>query len=159
MAFEIQRRGRNLMPQRPRSGIEDLERLFEDWAGAPLLSRLPATGIEWAPPLEMYDQENKLVVRAELPGMKEEDVDVSVTDSTLTLKGERKTTSEAKEEDYQFSEMSYGSFSRSITLPSNIDTGNITATFDNGILQVDLPKSPEQKPTKIPITSGKSKKS
>ena len=103
--------------------------------------------------MEMFEKEDKFVVRAELPGMKEEDINVCVSDNTLTIKGAKKTASEVKEEDYQFSEMSYGSFSRSFTLPSGVKAEDIKATFKDGVLEVSMPKAEEAKPKKIAITA------
>ena len=158
MALQIWRPGWGLVPRRPWRDLEDIDRWFEDWAGRPLSRRLPFKEMEWAPSMEMFDKEDKFVVRAELPGMKEEDVDVCVSDNILTVKGEKKSSSEIKEEDYHFSEMSYGSFSRSITLPSTVNTEKITASFDNGVLEIDLPKSAEVKPKKITIAVKAKKK-
>jgi len=158
MALQIWRPGWGLVPRRPWRDLEDIDRWFEDWAGRPLSRRLPFKEMEWAPSMEMFDKEDKFIVRAELPGMKEEDVDVCVSDNILTVKGEKKSSSEIKEEDYHFSEMSYGSFSRSITLPSTVNTEKITASFDNGVLEIDLPKSAEVKPKKITIAVKAKKK-
>ena len=155
MAIQVWRPGWGLTPIRPWRDIENMERWFEDRMGMPLARRTPLAEIEWAPSMEMFEKEDKFVVRAELPGMKEEDIDVCVSDNTLTIKGAKKTASEVKEEDYQFSEMSYGSFSRSISLPSVVNADKITASFDDGVLEVDLPKSPEEKPKKIAISAKK----
>ena len=95
----------------------------------------------WAPVIEVFEKEDKYVVKAELPGMKEEDIDVSVLGDTLTIKGERKAESEVKEENYYCCERSYGSFFRSIALPSNINAQKIEATFEDGVLEI-RPKAP-----------------
>jgi HSP20 family protein len=99
--------------------------------------------------------EGKFVVKAELPRMKEEDIDVSVIGDTLTIKGERKAESEVEEEDYHCCERSYGSFSRSIAVPPNVDTKKIEASFEDGVLEVSLPKAPEAKPKKIVVSAKK----
>lgn len=109
----------------------------------------------WAPAIEVFDKEDKYVVKAELPGMKEEDIDVSVVGDTLTIKGERKAETEVKEEDYYCCERSYGSFFRSIALPPNVDTKKIEASFEDGVLEVSLPKAPEVKPKKIAVSAKK----
>jgi len=103
----------------------------------------------------MYEKEDKFVVKAELPGMKEEDVDVSVSDDTLTIKGERKAESEVKEENYYCCERFYGSFFHSIALPSNVDANKIEATYESGVLEVNLPKAAEVKTKKISISTKK----
>jgi HSP20 family protein len=112
----------------------------------------------WAPAIEVFEKEDKFVVKAELPGMKEEDMDISVADDTLTIKGEKKTESEVKEEDYYCCERSYGSFSHSIALPSNVDAKKIEASYEDGVLEVSLPKAPEVKPKKIAVSAKKKEK-
>ena len=112
----------------------------------------------WAPAIEVFEKEDKFVVKAELPGMKEEDIDVSVIGDTLTLKGERKAETEVKEEDYYCCERSYGSFFRSIALPSTVDAKKIEASYENGILEVSLPKAAEVRPTKVSVTAKKKEK-
>jgi len=107
----------------------------------------------------MFEKEDRFVVKAELPGMKEEDIDISVTDDTLTIKGEKKSESEVKDEDYYFSECSYGSFLRYVALPSNVDASKIGANFDDGVLEVNLPKMPEVKPKKVKVSAKKKEKS
>jgi HSP20 family protein len=112
----------------------------------------------WAPAVEVFEKEGKFVVKAELPGIKEEDMDISVVDNTLTIKGEKKTESEVKEEDYYCCECSYGSFSRSIALPSNVDAKKIAASYEDGVLGISLPKASEVKPKKISISAKKKEK-
>jgi HSP20 family protein len=101
----------------------------------------------------VFEKEDKFIAKAELPGMKREEIDVSVVGDTLTIKGERKTESEAKEEDYYCCERCYGSFFRSITLPTIVGTENIEATYEDGILKVNLPKAAEAKPKKVGISA------
>jgi len=133
MVMERWRPGRGLVPWRPFRGLEEMERRFEDIFGRPFLPsvwrRLPVEERGWAPPIEVFETEDKFVVKAELPGMKEEDIDVSVVGDTLTVKGERKAKTEVKEEDYCCCERSYGSFFRSIALPSNVDAKKIEASY------------------------------
>jgi len=112
----------------------------------------------WAPAIEVFEKEDKFVVKAEVPGMKEEDIDVSVVGDTLTIKGEKKTESEVKEEDYYCCERSYGSFYRSIALPSHVDAKKIDAEYENGVLEVSLPKVPEVKPKKVAVSAKKKEK-
>lgn len=109
----------------------------------------------WAPAIEVFETEDKFVVKAELPGIKEGDIDISVVGDTLTIKGERKAESEVKEEDYYCCERSYGSFSRSIALPSNVDAHKIKASCEDGVLEVNLPKAAEVKPKKISVSAKK----
>ena len=111
--------------------------------------------IGWAPAIEVFEREDKFVVKAELPGMKEEDIDVSVVGDTLTIKGDRRAETEAKEENYYCCERSYGSFFRSIALPSTVDAKKIEASYDSGVLEVSLPKVAEVKPKKISVSTKK----
>ena len=100
------------------------------------------TGVRgnWVPAADIYETDNHdLVVRAELPGMTREDIDVSVENNTLILKGEKKLDTEVKEESYRRIERTYGTFHRSFTLPTTVDTGRIGAEFKNGVLTVKLP--------------------
>jgi HSP20 family protein len=134
------------------SPFEDMERfLSSEWPFRTMWRRLPAEDMCWAPAIEMYEKDNHFIVRAELPGMKKEDVDISATADTLTIKGERKASEEVSDEDYYRSELCYGSFSRSISMLEAIDAKNIEATFDNGMLEIKVPKSEEAKPRKIQI--------
>ena len=147
------------MPWRPFRELGEMERRFEDILGQPFLPaawrRIPMVEMGWAPAIEVLEKEDKLVVKAELPGMKEEDIDVSIIGDTLTIKGERKTESEIKEEEYYCCERSYGNFSRSIALPSNVDANKIEAEYEDGVLEISLPKAPEVKPKKIAVSAKK----
>ena len=159
MVVERRRPGRGLIPWRPFRELEEMERRFEDIFGRPFLPavwrRIPMVEMGWAPAIEVFEKEDKFVVKAELPGMKEEDIDVSVVGDTLTIKGERKAESEVKEEDYYCCERSYGSFSRSIALPSSVDAKKIEASYEDGVLEVSLPKAPEVKAKKIAVSAKK----
>jgi HSP20 family protein len=132
-----------------------MEKDFEEVFGRPFFPvawrRVPAVRA-WSPPLEVMEKENEYFVKAELPGMKKEEIDVSMVEDTLTIKGERKAEEEVKEENYQLCERCYGSFERSITLPKAIDAKRIAATYENGILEITLPKAPEAKPKKVEIS-------
>ena len=136
-----------------------MQRRFEEIFGRPFLPavwrRVPSEERGWAPAIEVFEKEDKFVVKAELPGMKEEDIDVSVVGDTLTIKGERKAETEVKEEDYYCCERSYGSFSRSIALPSTVDASKIEASYEDGVLEVSLPKATEAKPKKVTVSAKK----
>lgn len=163
MAIEILRPRWGLRPWQPFSELERLERHFEGIFGRAFLpavwKRVPTDGRGWVPAIEMFEKEDKYVVKAELPGMKEEGIDVSVAGDTLTIKGETKAENETKKEDYYCCERSYGSFSRSIGLPSTVDVEKIEASYDNGVLELHLPKAIEDKPKKITVSTKKNKKS
>lgn len=135
--------------------FDEMERLMDEMsAGWPLRlwwRRIPAEEMVWAPSVDMYEKEDSFVVRAELAGVKKEDIDISATGDTLTIKGTRKASAEVKDEEYHRSEVCYGSFSRSITMPAAIDASQIEATYADGILEVRLPKAKEVVPAKIEV--------
>ena len=106
----------------------------------------------WVPAVDIYETEaHDLVVRAELPGMAREDIEVSVENSTLILKGEKKLDAAVKEENYRRIERTYGTFHRSFTLPNTVDATRISAEFKNGVLTVKLPFREEAKPRTITV--------
>jgi HSP20 family protein len=162
MAMERWRPRWGITPWRPFRELEDMERRLDEVFGRPFLPalwrRFPLEARGWAPAIDVFEKEDKFVVKAELPGMKEEDIDISVVGDTLTIKGERKAETEVKDEDYYCCERSYGSFSRSIGLPSTVDAKKIEANFEDGVLEVSLPKAPEVKPKKIPVSAKKKEK-
>jgi len=107
------------------------------------------------PAVDVFEKADKFVVKAELPGIKEEDIHVSVVGDTLSIRGEKKTETEVKEEDYYRSERSYGSFYRSIPIPSSVNADKISASFEDGVLEVALPKSAKGKPRKLTVSAKK----
>lgn len=123
----------------PRAGSED------DWA----------LGGSWAPAVDIYEQGGDIVLKAELPGVDPKNADIRVENNTLTLRGERKLDNEIKRENYHRVERAYGTFSRSFTLPSVVDTDKIKAEYKDGVLLVTLPKREEAKPKQITVTVGK----
>jgi len=127
-----------------------MDRLFEDSFVSP--SRILGTfGAGAAVPIDMYHTANDVIVKATLPGVKPEEVDITITGDTLTIKGETKTEEEVKREDYFYQEHRYGAFSRSVTLPSGLNTDKAEATFDNGILTLTIPKAEKVKPKQIKV--------
>jgi HSP20 family protein len=154
MAIERWRPRWGITPWRPFRELEDWERRFDDLFGRPF-GRWPVEEKGWMPAVDVFEKEDKFVVKAELPGMKEDDIDVSVIGDTLSIKGEKKTETEIKDEDYYRCERSYGSFYRSIPIPSNVDANKIEASFEDGILEVALPKSAKVKPKKIAVSAKK----
>lgn len=105
----------------------------------------------WAPPVDIFETDQGLVLKAELPGVDPKDVEVRVEDGTLYLKGERKYENEVKEESYHRIERSYGAFTRSFTLPNSINTENIKAEYTDGVLTLTMAKREEAKPKTIKI--------
>ena len=162
MAIQKWRPSRGLTPWNPFTELDEMERRMSDIFEHPFLpllwGRFPSEQMAWAPAIDVFEKENKFIVKAEIPGMKEEDINVSIEGDTLNIKGEKKTESEVKEENYYRSERSYGSFFRSIALPSTVDAGKIEAEYDNGVLEITIPKKAEVKPKKVAIKK-KEKKS
>jgi HSP20 family protein len=106
----------------------------------------------WLPPVDIYQNgDHELVLKAELPDMNREDIDISVENGTLTIKGEKKLSSEVKEEQYHRIERRYGTFSRSFALPQTIDAAKVSADYRNGVLTVKLPTREEAKPRQIKV--------
>ena len=110
----------------------------------------------WVPAVDIYEDENQLVLSAEVPGIDEKDVEIKIEDSTLIIQGERKMEKETKEENYHRIERSYGSFYRSFSLPNYIDQDKIHAEHENGVLKITMPKKPELKPRKVKILKASS---
>ena len=111
----------------------------------------------WMPAMDVYETDENVVVTVELPGIKAEDVEVSVEDATLTVSGTREFSSEVTEESYHRIERRYGSFSRAVSLPPQVDTGKVEARFEDGVLTVEVPKVEKAKPKKIQIKDAQKK--
>jgi HSP20 family protein len=110
------------------------------------------TGATWVPPVDVFQTgEHELVLKAELPDMSRENIDVSVENFVLTIKGDKKLTTEVKEDQYHHIERRYGSFSRSFSLPRTVDSGKVAADYKNGVLTVRLPLREEAKPRQIKV--------
>src|SRR5438477_7531962 len=110
-----------------------------------------------APPVDIYEDEHNIILKIEVPGIDEKDIDVSVQNNTLTVHGERKIEKEEKEENFRRVERQYGSFVRTFTLPQTVDTDNVSATYDKGVLKISLPKKAEAKPKQIKVNIGSEK--
>jgi len=126
-------------------------RLFEE--ALPKLNE-PNVARPWAPAVDIFETENELILKADLPEVKHEQIDIRVEDGTLTLRGERKFEATQNEKGYHRIERSYGSFSRSFSLPDSIDPANVKATFKDGVLTVAFPKKEVSKPRQIKVEVG-----
>lgn len=105
----------------------------------------------WAPAMDVIERENEVILRAELPGLSEEDVEITIENNTLSLRGEKRFEEEAEDGNYRRVERRYGSFYRSFSLPSTVDQESIDANFKNGVLEIGLPKVEQAKPRKITV--------
>lgn len=134
---------------------ERMNRLFEDAVSTARSEEKDMISSNWAPAVDIYEDENQLVLTAEIPGISEKDVEIKVEDNTLSIHGERKLEKETKEENYHRIERAYGSFFRSFTLPNHIDQDKIQAEHENGVLKITMPKKPELQPRKVKILKPK----
>ena len=107
--------------------------------------------IEWLPAIDVAETKNEIVVNVEIPGMDPKEFDISVSEGTLMIKGEKKQEKEEKEENYHLTERRYGTFTRSILLPQEVESDKIRASYKDGILKITLPKSEEAKKNEIKI--------
>ena len=151
MAQELQiwKSSRELMPFRQFERMKrNFDQLWDSFFGRELEGRIQG---EWIPSLDLAETDNELVVKAELPGMDSKNIDISLSDGMPTIKGQKKQEKEEKELDYHFMERSYGSFTRSIQLPKQIQREKISASYKNGLLRITLPKSEEAKKKEVKI--------
>ena len=132
----------------------EMNRLFNTVFDAPTPGNGGSTLRRWMPPMDLVETDDHFVLRADLPGLGEDDVKIEFEDGTLTVSGERKAEHESKNEGYYRVERAFGSFSRSLTLPQGIDPEAVTASFDRGVLEVRIPKPEERKPRRIEIGTG-----
>ena len=128
----------------------EMDRLWDSFLEGKPARRAGEEG-EWVPSLDVSETKGDLVVKAELPGIDPKDIDISLNEGVLTIKGEKRQEKEEKEEGYHLIERSYGSFTRSIRLPKEIQNEKINASYKNGVLKITLPKSEEAKKKEIKI--------
>ena len=105
----------------------------------------------WNPVVDVYDNDDSIVIKAELPGIDKEGIEIDVKDRVLTLKGERSSESEVKDDNYYRRERSFGKFERAFNLPADVDPDKIKADYKDGVLKIDIPKPEEKKPRQITI--------
>ena len=139
-----------------REMTSDFDRIFSEYPRPffrPSLRRRATSEIGWYPEIDVFEKDNRLVTKIDLPGMKKEDVKVEVTDGQLAISGERKREAEEKGEEFYRCEREYGSFYRSVPLPDGVKIEDVKATFTDGVLEVSvpLPARPEAKVRKVEI--------
>jgi HSP20 family protein len=133
----------------PFDRLHSLRDLFD--SAFTLAAQSPSWSGTWAPPLDVSEDENQVTVELELAGMNKEDFDISLENDVLTISGERKQSSDKEEGESFRSERFFGQFRRSVTLPSAVDPNGVSATYQDGVLRVSLPKAEEAKPRKIEV--------
>ncbi len=132
----------------------EMNRLFNTVFDTPPHNGGATTLRRWIPAMDLVETEDDFILRADLPGLSEEDVNVELEDNVLTISGERKSEHEERKEGYYRVERASGAFSRSLTLPEGVDAGGIKASFDKGVLEVRIPRPEERKPRKVAISVG-----
>ncbi|MGB0011983.1 MAG: Hsp20/alpha crystallin family protein [Candidatus Sulfotelmatobacter sp.] len=133
--------------------INHMNRLFRESYGPEAPEEALIT-TNFAPPVDIYEDEHNITLKIDVPGIDEKDIDVRIEGNTLTVHGERKIEKEEKEENFRRVERQYGAFTRSFTLPSSVDTGQVNANYDNGVLKIALAKKAEAKPKQIKVNVG-----
>jgi HSP20 family protein len=137
-----------------RSPFRELAREMEDAFGRFFPSWSEERSYAWMPAVDMVDEKDEIVVKADLPGLDQKDIEVTVQDGTLMIRGERKEEKEEKKEGYYYAERSYGTFVRSLTLPTGVEADKVKASFAKGVLEVHLPKAKEAKGRTIEVKAG-----
>jgi HSP20 family protein len=133
----------------------EMNRLFNTFFEAPGgQSNGPATARRWIPAMDLVETDDEFALRADLPGVSEDDVNIEFEDNVLTISGHRKAEHEERKEGYYRVERSSGAFSRSLTLPEGVDPEKVSASFDRGVLEVRIPKPEQRKPRKVTISAG-----
>lgn len=141
--------------RRPVAGFEDFPttlRVFEDAVNRMFSDSLAAR--PWTPAVDIVENEDELVLTADVPGVKMEDVDIRLEDGTLTISGSRKFEQEEKKAGYHRLERAYGNFQRAFSLPESVDAEKVSAKFENGVLKIVLPKKEMAKPRSIKVSVG-----
>ena len=133
-------------------GIQDeINRLFDTMLPQRSSERMGLFEGEWAPAVDVLEDDDRVIVKAELPGTTEKDIEVSILGDTLTIKGEKKKEAQKEDRKYHRLERTYGAFHRSVSLPTSVASDKVKASFNNGTLEIDLPKKEEVKPRQIKI--------
>ncbi|MEW6079408.1 MAG: Hsp20/alpha crystallin family protein [Thermodesulfobacteriota bacterium] len=137
----------NWLWHREPTGASLVDSFFKDF-GRPVVSDWEK---EWAPAIDVSETENEYIVKAELPGINKKDIDISLTDGVLTVKGEKKLEKKEEKENYHYMETRYGTFTRSLKLPEDASAEKVDATYADGVLTVTVPKTETAKPRKIEV--------
>ena len=133
--------------------INRMNRLFRE-SYTPEGPEEALTTTSFAPPVDIYEDEHNITLKLDVPGIDEKDIDVRIDNNTLTVHGERKIEKEEKEENFRRVERQYGSFTRSFTLPSSVDSGQVSADYNQGVLKIKVAKKSEAKPKQIKVNVG-----
>jgi len=132
----------------------EMNRLFNTFFDQPAATRGSGVSRRWLPAMDLVETADQYVLRADLPGLSDEDVNVQLEDNTLTISGERKAEHESQQEGYYRLERAFGAFSRTLTLPDGVDPDRVQAHFDRGVLEIQIPKPEQKKPRQVQISLG-----
>lgn len=137
-----------------------MNRLFDDFIGRPLLTPFEESLSDWefGPPVDIYEDDQKLTFKVEVPGIDEKDIKIEIENNMLTVRGERNVEKEMKEENFRRMERRYGAFRRSFALPNAVEAEKIEANYANGLLTIEMPKRAEAKPKQIKVNVTKALK-
>lgn len=142
-------------PGRELSGLQtDVNRLFDSFFGAGAEGADAGGHRRWVPAMDLIEEDDALLLEADLPGLTEDDINVEVQDNVLTVSGERRSEQEKRGDGYHRTERAFGHFSRTVTLPEAIEEDRVTANFNDGVLEVRVPKPEQRQPKKISIGKG-----
>lgn len=143
----------------PVSPFAEMDKYFDNFfrnpfsmLTAPVMQSAFPKAVDIAPSVDIFEEGDEVVVKADIPGVQKDDIDITITENSLTISGERKQEKKVKEKDFHRVERSYGSFSRSFRLPENVNGAKAKATFNDGVLEVRLPKTKANKQKKIEIS-------
>ena len=147
-------------PFRELNSITDrMNRLFQDaWGNTGRTSEEGLATMNFVPPVDVYEDEHNVTIKMEVPGIDQKDIDIRLENNTLVVRGERKFEQDEKEENFHRIERRYGSFYRAFTLPNTVDTENVNANYENGVLKIQLAKRAEAKPKQIKVNVGTGQK-
>src|SRR3954454_17897165 len=129
----------------------EMNRMFDTFFGGGPANQGNGAMRRWVPPMDLVETDDHLVLKADLPGLDTDDVNIEIKDGVLTVSGERKIEHEERADGFYRVERAFGGFSRSMTLPDNVDAERINASFDKGVLEVRIPKPEERKPHRVQI--------
>ena len=130
---------------------DELSRFFDDFFGERLPARQSKEGASWIPRVDISENDDEIIVHADIPGMEKDNIKITLTDNVLSISGEKKIERDEKKANYHRVERVFGSFQRSFYIPTNVDASKISASYKNGVLEVKLPKKEEAKPKEIPV--------
>jgi HSP20 family protein len=151
LVTSLQPRFASLQTYNPFEGLAGFRRIFDEPLANFLREDLSGNADAWKPRLDVVETKDGILLKVDIPGVKQEDINISIEENVLTVKGERKNESEVSEEGFTRFERSYGAYQRSVALPPTVDTDRVKATYKDGVLEIQLPKKEEARPKAIKV--------